>query len=335
MKKQILSSLILAGSLVTAVSAFAAEENQSANTSTVKVTDVQKKDEQVGDIDNEITNARLRATLGSKSRWSFKSSLGYNGGSIEKPMDSLRPAYRYGARQTLTALSGDVGINYRVTERDSLSLSTGITIMDPFHGDITKPAKDPRYADQVAPRYQVSTPSMTWSRGYKAWGMQMASDATVAMYTDSDSSDTNSKGAIMASQTFLADLGNSNWSGGLNASFDYEVYGGGIKNAEVEADYASGLARRTDMILAIYPFAEYTFNDTYSFRTVFGYFEFYKDKDEYGNSTDFYQKEPYQSMGIGISVTRDIYLYPNIQFAPKDIRADRTNVALSANINLF
>jgi hypothetical protein len=42
----------------------------------------------------------------------------------------------------------------------------------------------------------------------------------------------------------------------------------------------------------------------------------------------------YQSAGLGISVTRDIYLYPNVQFIPEDVRSDRTNVGVSANINL-
>ncbi len=41
------------------------------------------------------------------------------------------------------------------------------------------------------------------------------------------------------------------------------------------------------------------------------------------------------SFGVGYAVIRDVYLQPNVQFIPNDIRADRTNVALSANINVF
>ncbi|BEV68389.1 hypothetical protein Bb109J_c1809 [Bdellovibrio bacteriovorus] len=88
---------------------------------------------------------------------------------------------------------------------------------------------------------------------------------------------------------------------------------------------------RYDYGVGLFPFAEYAFNDDYSFRTVFGYFQFAK----YEEQGDLIQMEPYQSMGVGISVTRDIYVYPNVQFTPKDIRADRTNVAVSANLNLF
>jgi hypothetical protein len=42
-----------------------------------------------------------------------------------------------------------------------------------------------------------------------------------------------------------------------------------------------------------------------------------------------------ESVGIGCSVTRDIFLYPNIQFTPGNISANLTNVGLTATINLF
>lgn len=337
--KQLLVSLVLAGSLVSNF-AHAEEEksaNQSANTSTVKVSDVQKKDEQIKDIDDEITNARLRAQLGSKSRWSFKSALGFSGSSIEKPLDEIRPNYRAGAnRETLPALSGTVGINYRLTEKDNLSLNTGVTVMSPLTGDITKPVVDPRKASsgETVSRYQISTPSLDWSRGYKALGMQQVSDITYSHYTDTDTADIKAMGDLALTQTILADFGTSGWSGGLAGTFDYTFYNGDVKS-DLVPYFASGTFKRDDMLLAIYPFAEYSFNDTYSFRTVFGYFEFLHYKDEYKNNDSWSQREPYQSMGVGISVTRDIYLYPNIQFTPKDIRADRTNVAISTNINLF
>lgn len=313
------------------------ETTQTSNSSSVKVTDVQKKDEQVKDIDDEITNARLRAQLGSKSRWSFKSDFGYNGGSVEKPFDAIRPNYRAGASvETLSVLSGNVGVNYRLTEKDNLSAGTGITIMDPFHGDITKPVYDPRARtkDDTISRYQVSTPYLDWSRGYKAWGMQMVSDITYSHYTDTDSADIKALGNISLSQTFLADFGNSNFSGGVNVAFDMTPYTGD-PDSKLLSYFENGNLMRDDMGLGLFPFAEYSINDKFSLRTVFGYFQFIHYKNEYGNTQDWKQREPYQSVGVGISITRDIYLYPNIQFTPKDIRADRTNVALSTNINLF
>ncbi|MNT01942.1 hypothetical protein D3C72_1364290 [compost metagenome] len=94
-------------------------------------------------------------------------------------------------------------------------------------------------------------------------------------------------------------------------------------------------AQQDDFGYGLYPFAEYSFNDTYSFRTVFGYFQMVHYKETETDKARVEAQTPYQSMGVGISVSRDIYLYPNIQFTPLDIRDDRTNVALSANLNLF
>ncbi|WP_148278792.1 hypothetical protein [Bdellovibrio bacteriovorus] len=325
MKTQILMSLILAGSMV-AVSAQAEEQNQNANTSTVKVSDVQKSEEKKEDIDQEITNARMRSELGSKSQWSFKSSLGYNGGSLQKPFDSIRPNYRASATiESLTALSGNVGVNYRVSKGGNLSFGTGVVIMAPLEGDITKDFQDPRASRKGADvkRTQVSTPYMDYSHGYRAMDMQMISSVTYSHYTEEDQTDYyNLMGNLSVSQTVLADFGDSKWQGGVSLSLDKDIAKGSFSVAgDSRYDYGVGL----------FPFAEYAFNDDYSFRTVFGYFQFAK----YEEQGDLIQMEPYQSVGVGISVTRDIYVYPNVQFTPKDIRSDRTNVAVSANLNLF
>lgn len=330
MKNQVLMSLILAGSLV-AVSAQAEEQtnNQNSNTSTVKVSEVQKADEKSEDIDQEITNARMRSELGSKSQWSFKSALGYSGGSVEKPFDSIRPNYRASATiEALTGLSGTVGVNYRLSKGASLAFGTGVTIVDPLHGNILEEKfADPRASRKGVEqkRTQVSTPYLEYSNGYRAMNMQMISSIQYSHYTEEDATDYyNLLGNVSVSQTALADFGTSNWSGGLNLSIDKDISKGAFASSAADN-------MRQDYGIGLYPFAEYAFNDKYSFRTVFGYFQFAK----YEEATELVQLDPYQSMGVGIAVTRDIYVYPNVQFTPKDVRADRTNVALSANLNLF
>ena len=334
MKTNILLSLILAGSVNSAYAADAT--TQSTTTSTVNTADVQKKDETKKDIDEEITNARMRATLGSKSKFSFKSALSYSGGSLEKPADRIRPNYRSGAnRPALTAMGGSIGVNYRMTERDSLSFGTGISIQNPFHGDLSE-AKfaDPRGGETVQ-RVEVSTPYVEYSRAYKVGGMQMISGVSYAHYTTQDATSStvgaNALGNLSLDQTILADLGESNWSGGVSLSFDTSFYKGGLSQFMKDEG-----ARQDDFGYGIFPFAEYAFNDKFSFRTVFGYFQMIHYNDQKGaNRSAVTALRPYQSMGIGMAVTRDIYLYPNVQFLPLDMRSDLTNVGLSANLNLF
>lgn len=323
------------GLMLSPVSLWAqASSTSTTNSSTLKMEEVKKSEEKESDIDKEITDARMRAQLGSKSRWSFKSSLAYSGGSVEEPFSGVRPNYRASASvESMTSLSGDVGINYRMGERDNFSFGTGITIIDPLHGDITKPAQDTRTGRSGSlSRYEVSTPYLGWSRGYRAWDSQMISSFTYSHATDSDSVNiTKTFGAASFSQTILANLGNSGWTGGTSLTIGKSFYTGDVTDAAIVKRMKAGLYKRTDMTAGLFPFLQYSFNDRYSFRTVFGYFQF----SRYEGYDDNVQIEPYQSVGTGISITRDIYLYPNIQFTPKDIRADRTNVALSANINLF
>lgn len=308
--------------------------SSSSNTSTLKVEDLKKPEEKLKDIDEEITDARMRAQLGSKSVWSFKSSLNYAGGSVTDPFGSVRPNYRSSASlEAMTSLSGDVGVNFRAGDRDNISFGTGLTVIDPLHGDITKPATDSRNGGSaVMARYEISTPYLGWSRGYRAFGSQMISSVTYSHATDSDSINrTKTLGSVSLSQTILANFGKSGWTGGTSISLSKGFYTGNVTDEKLLAGLKKGTYKRTDLSGGIFPFMQYTFNDRYSFRTVFGYFQFTR----YDGYDDNVQLEPYQSVGTGISITRDIYLYPNIQFTPKNIRSDKTNVALTANINLF
>jgi hypothetical protein len=47
------------------------------------------------------------------------------------------------------------------------------------------------------------------------------------------------------------------------------------------------------------------------------------------------QKYVYQSIGVGIAVTRDIYVYPNVQLVPDHIASNFTNFAVATTINMF
>lgn len=330
--------LILLATLVGGI--VNAQESQStattSNTSSAKVSDLQKSEEKQKDIDDEITNARQRAALGSKSKWSFKSALNYNGGSINKPTDEIRPAYRAGNNiDVLSSIAGTVGINYRLTERDSVSFGTGVILRNPFHGDLTRSSlNDPRKKNTVKKldRYEVSDPSLTWSRAYKAGDLQMVTSSDFTYSTNSDSVNTFKQvGSLSVSQTIIGEVG-TQLSLGASISADTYFHRSKLEQEVSEAGYQQEL-----LTFGIYPFLEYAFNDNLQFRTVFGYFAntYYKDVPGSQDKGRVEADTPYQSMGLGIVVTRDIYLYPNIQFTPLDIRGDRTNVALSTNINLF
>lgn len=314
-------------------------QEESTSTSTIK--DVVPQ-EQPKDSDAEVTNARLRATMGSKSKWSIRTSFAYNGGSVESPFSEIRPDYQAGSGvDSLSALGGSVGVNYRMQNGDSLALSTGLSIQNPFHGDLTRNAMvDPRDGRSEVKRADVQNPSLSWGRNYKAGGMQMQTSLAYSHSTSQSARQIlKSIGGLSLSQTALMEMGTSGWTGGMSFIVAQYFYEGDATERFNAATGVTSRPRQFETGFGLYPFAEYSFNDRYSFRTVFGYFANSRYRQQAGGSTgdpaSVIADVPYQSMGLGISINRDVYLYPNVQFTPFDIRAERSNVALSANVNMF
>jgi hypothetical protein len=304
-----------------------------SNSSTLKMDDLKKPDEKTKDIDNEITDPRMRAALGSKSRYSFKSSFVYQGGSVEEPLSSVRPNYEASAKmQDMASIRGEIGLNARVGDRDSITLGTGIKIVDPLHGDLTKPATDTRKKNETTQsRYQVATPSISWNRGYRAFDAQMMTFLSYRHATEEDAVNLmKAFGTVVFGHSVLGNFAAPRWTGGATFIFGHVFYSGEVTDPFLSSMIASGRVKRPEYFSAVIPSLQYSMTSRYSLRSeVFLNFARYTGYDE------TVQIEPSQSLGLGISVTRDIFLYPNVQFTPKDIRSDRTNVAVSANINLF
>lgn len=328
-----ISFIALSMMLSVSTSAFAQEEtsDSQSTTTTIQKSDVVPKEGEIKDIDDEIKNKKLRAELGSKKKLSVSMSLGYSGGSVEKPFDRRRPNYRAASIGELanTSIAGTVALKYRLTERDSLSFGTGVSYLTPFHNKASE-IQNNKVEGAERRLFNVSTPYISYSRAYKVGGIQNItsvgySHTTIQQYIEQD----KSVGSADLSQTLLGspveglDLG-------VAVGLSYEIYADGIRGSNYAIDGEVIGETRPDFQLGVYPFLEYALTEKASFRTVFGYFNYEKNR----SADSFRNTNPYQSMGIGYSVTRDIYLYPNLQFRPDNVRADLTNVALSTTINL-
>jgi hypothetical protein len=303
---------------------------QSTGTSAAKVTDLQKKDEQMKDIDQEITNNKMRAEMGSKSKWSLRSSLGYSGGTVQKAFSERRPNITQGPNADSRAyMSADLAIKYRTGDRTSLNAGTGLKVITPFHrtfNEATNSNTNSAPASRRAKLSSVSNPYIEFNYAGKLGSVQNFAQVTGTYASeDFDRNIVGTTGNIAISDQLIMEIGNN--SLGLAATIAQNLY---KDSSNTYMDGGEAQARE-DMGVYAVPFYEYAFNDKYNFRTVFNWVNFSKEL----GSSEFRQLKPQQSMGLGISVSRDVFLYPNIQFIPQDIRADRTNVALSASINLF
>lgn len=320
--------LVLLASL--SMNVWAADEN-SEGQSTMKIEDAaDQKNKVEGNLDEEITNAKLRAETGSKSKWSGSFTANYNGGSLQKPMSKNRPNPTRDPIAPKTAMQGDLGVRYRMDKNQSLKAGTGYSLEQPFH---------------EAKRGQINNPQISYNYAGKVGGVQTSFDGLVSFSTNSDEVEIGQRGLVDVSQTVIYDFGGSKLSVGLLAGVTYTDYS---KRDEVVQPKGQGAAPaeafQEDYTLAAYPFAEYAISDLIQLRTVFRPWIFSHAR---AAETWTFNRRPWtQSFGVGFAVTRDIYLYPNFQwdvetwrandysFAAKPV-ASQSTVGLSATINVF
>ncbi len=92
------------------------ESTESNNQLTLKEPILKNKTE--GNIDDDVTNPRLRALSGSKSKWSMSLGLNYSGGTIADPFGRYRPdIYGNPENETFTSMGGSVSGRYRFDKK--------------------------------------------------------------------------------------------------------------------------------------------------------------------------------------------------------------------------
>jgi hypothetical protein len=312
--------------VLTSSGLFAQTSSTSMNLSNTKVGEVKKLPGQ-DKTDQLITNRNLRSLNGSLSTWSFASTWNYQGGDINKPVGSSRPNVT-GAKDVALVqnLSGTVGISYRLTEVDRFTFGIGLQMASPFSDEADSKFTESgrREFNRTQGELDASNPQLAYRRVMKPFGVQSILTATSTYYTQDALVDRGLESKNEVSMNSLYDFGGSRFSAGV-------VFQGAFFTHNKD-DQALQAGQAAYEFYAL-PITEFEINDFMNWRAVYRYYWYQQNRAQ--SSSEWTTLEPTISSGIGFSVTRDIFLYPNIQFNPEDIRADRTNIGLSANINLF
>lgn len=277
--------------------------------------------------DQLITNRNMRSLNGSLSTWSFASVWNYQGGDINKPVGSSRPNVT-GAQDVAQVqnLSGTVGISYRITEMDRVTLGVGLQMASPFSSEADKDFSESgrEEFERTQGELDASNPEIVYRRVMKPFGVQAILTATSRYFTQDALVERGLESKNEFSINSLYDFGGSRFSAGIFSQFAFFTHNKDDQELQVgQAQYEFNAL----------PITEFEINDFMNWRAVYRYYWYQQSRAQ--KSSEWTTLEPTISTGIGFAITRDIFLYPNIQFNPEDVRADRTNLGLSANINLF
>jgi hypothetical protein len=323
---QILNGLMIVamtagvGSLV----AFA-DENEGENK--VKIEDVTDLKNKVpgADADDVLTNAKLRAESGSKSRFSVATQLDYDGGSLERPLAGVRPNIQGVTGDTAFAdFNGQINAKYNITQLDSILVGGGLRWITPLQGS----QKPEGYGGQMV---DVFNPQINYQRIYKVGSVQSYVQVGPTLYTETNLVNEGYIANFGAYNVNAYDIGTSRFTIGMES----QIAGNAFKPARQFGKMSVDAVKddESDYNFFMYPYVEYKLSDKLNLRAVTFLVSFEHTRL---HTMDTWRKDKVtQSFGLGISVTRDIFLYPNVQFVPDEVRMADTNVGLAANVNVF
>jgi hypothetical protein len=333
MKNVILVSLL---SLCTAGVSVPVLAEQAEGQNTIKADDVKDQKNKVPgeSADDLLTNAKLRAETGSTSRWSIATSLAYNGGTVARPFADYRPNIQdVNGDSPVSDVEGGVNVKYNISQRDSLLLGETVRYITPL-SSIKKTPQGYR-GDKV----DSYNPSLTYQHIYKAGPFQSYYQVGPTVVTQTDYTKIGYLGNFSLYNVNAYDVGQTPFTVGLESTATYGWYRS-PRAYTFPDDPTSDLtidqtrAAYTDYLLQFFPYLEYKISDSLNLRTVCMWFSVEHTLANQAFWT-WHKDKAMQSVGLGISLTRDIFLYPNVQFIPDQLRSKQTNVALSTNINIF
>ncbi len=311
--------LLLAGALIGSTQAQAQTESSPMlptprNAAKINRMVEEEKAKAQGDLDKEITDIKMRAHSGSKSKYSSSFSLTYMGAALSQPGGDSRPSLGGNRIVEPTSLSGSVGLRYRMDKNDSVSFSTGINRPQPLQkSEIDQPL-------------QVSTPRLSFNKTFAMGEKQISSEATLYVTTLRSHRAVGEIGSLAYSLTALNPIASSRFEGGVSMNVWETAF-------DSSSEYDAVKYRQNDTSINIMPTLQYKINDHFNAFTslaIFG-FSHYRDKSDF---LAFQHVDPTQIIGVGYAIARDFYFAPSITLEPEHLALENASYMLSTRFNL-
>ena len=262
--------------------------------------------------DAAMQNARMKTLEGSKSPWSGQFQMSYSGSSIDHPFSELAPNPTHEPQEPLVTLSGVVAVRYRLDPKTTVGLGSGIVTETPFQG--------PKHST-------LSDPQVDIARSFTLGPLHNRVDATLVQYTNHQYY--NEYGYRQELSLALESF--HEFSSGLTIGLQLATEGNTFATG---GDYPK--AQQVDYMLAVAPYFEYTLNSTFNLRSVIGIVDNHlRDKPD---PKVYQHPNVYQTFGLGISVTKAVFVYCYAKAQPysgEAMTVKNTTAGFSTIINLF
>ena len=281
---------------------------------------------QADKADELITNRRFRASNGSLSKFSMNMSMSYSGGAINNPFSADRPNIsNAGDTTSIAGIGGSLNGSYRLNKLNRINLGAGLQMLAPFHDSInTNDSRAKREFDQNRGNLDVSNPSLSFTHLNKFYGVQTVLTTGLTKFTASNFTDVGYNNSFDLSLNTMYDFGGKDFSIGALVVYNRYFF---------DSDDEKFLDSQNETVFGVLPQAEYVINDTFNIRTIIRSHWYQNNRAD--GASNYTRRPVTQSVGLGISLNRDVFLYPNIQFAYDNLQASNTNVGFTANINMF
>jgi hypothetical protein len=278
-----------------------------AQTSTL-TSDVPAKNKKFEDT-HEITDPKMRADLGSLSRYSFKFDLSYNGPAIGKPTEKDFPNPDNIVRVTATNIRGSISSRYRLDSNSSLFLGGGLSALYPLHG---------------LNRMDVNTPQIGYDMFHRLGVAQMRNAFGISFETVPTYQAVGIAGGLNHVSSILFDLGASGFTAGMDVMLFYKVYNRDYRISDGNTPRYTGI---------ISPSLKYNFSDRTNIGTNLG-FAFWNPRAR-ENTTALLPQTVTQKLYFGHAFTKTVFVSPFLNFYPGKLAADTTTINISTVFSLL
>ncbi len=269
-----------------------------------------------GDLDKEITDIKMRAHSGSKSKYSSSFSVIYSGASLSTPGGGTKPSLGGSRIAEPASLSGNVGLRYRINMNDSIHFSTGLQRPQPLQ------------TSEVEQPIQISTPRLGYNKTF-GWGeRQVSSETTLYVTTTRVRRAIGEQATAAYSFTLLNPIALSRFEVGATASVWQTMFSDNPEYQAIEIRQ-----RQNDSGYNLTPTVQYKINDKCNVYTSIALFSYahYRDNQHFFS---YQSVDSTQSLGLGYAFTRDFYFSPSIIFEPNHLSAEKASYTLSTRFNL-